>query len=462
VVFLGSVAQKAIGVVSLIVLAHVLGVRDLGAWTFAAAFTTFFTTVADLGIDGVATRELVARGDDERGVVLGSAMVAKTAAGILAVVVATAIAWAYSPSLRWPAVAAVAAILSTVPGTVSLLFAADVRPLVPTLVRTAGAVLATGAVIVAAAAGMGVTALVLIQTGIGYGTSFAVYLVVRRLVPVRLGVDRQVTRELVVAGLPLAAATVGIVVFMRVDQLLLGALSTRVELARYGVAVRVVDAFNVIPIALGAVALPALTSRRDGGAARLSAQGFRWLASAILPVAALGTVAGGPLLGEVFGHAYRSAGTTFALLLWAHYFAFSWVLARQVLLALGRTGKLAVLALAAAALNVVLNVALIPAHGAKGAALASLIAYGAPFAVSPFVPALREELSPAIAAAIRPAIAVLVLLPTLVLVRTIVGANFVLVAAFVVLAPLALALTGSLTRADIDRIRRATRPAPVT
>ena len=460
--FLGSVAQKAISVISLVVLAHVLGVRELGAWTFAAAFTTFFTTVADLGIDGVATRELVARDAEDRGLVLGSAMIAKTVAGVLSIVVATAIAWAYGPSLRWPAVAAVAAILSTVPGTLSLLFAADVRPLVPTLVRTAGTVIATGAVIAAAAGGMGVTGLVVIQTAIGYGTSFAVYVVVRRLIPVRLGFDRQVTRELVVAGLPLAAATIGIVVFMRVDQLLLGALSTRVELARYGVAVRVVDAFNVVPIALGAVALPALTSRRNGGAARLSSQGFRWLASAILPVAALGTVAGGPLLGEVFGHSYRSAGATLALLLWAHYFAFSWVLARQVLLASGRTGKLAVLALAAAALNIVLNIALVPAHGAEGAALASLIAYGAPFAVSPFVPALRAELSPAIAAAARPAVAVVVLLPALTLVRMVVGANLLIVPAFAVLAPLALALSGSLTRADVERIRRATRSAPVS
>lgn len=458
VVLTGNVAQKLVNVAFLVALTRTLSVDDMGAWVFAGAYVTFFTTVADLGIDGVATRELVARGEERRGVVLGSAMTAKLVAGLLALVVAGSVALGYDPALRGPALLGIIGILSTVPGTASLLLTAEIRPAAAIAVRFAGMVATAVVVVMAARRDAEVVQLVALQTAIGFVTSGMVYVVVRRRVPVRLGVDAAVVRELVVEGLPLAVATVGIAIFSRVDQLMLGAMSSAEELARYGVAVRVVDALNVLPTAVAAVALPALTSRRGSEAQhRLAERGYRWLAAAMLPIAALFSVVSADLVGTLFGARYRDAGPALAILMWAHYFAFAWVLTRQVLLASSRTGSLARLALGAAVANVALNGLLIRDHGARGAAVASLLAYGIPFVIAPAAGLLRHDLAPALAGAVRPAAASAAVLLVLLACRQLGAGTAVLLAVFMVLAPAALVASGSLDRHDLAAVRAAGR-----
>jgi O-antigen/teichoic acid export membrane protein len=224
------------------------------------------------------------------------------------------------------------------------------------------------------------------------------------------------------------------------------------EVARYGAAVRLVDGLNWLPVAVGTVLLPALSRLRADDperTRRLIRQGYRFLALGIFPAAALGTLAGGFILATLFGPSFRSAGGAFAVLLWAHFFAASWVLARQVLVAEDRGGYLSLLALIAGVVNVGLNFWLIPEYGALGAAWASLVAYASPFAAAAFLPVVRAAFLPAFNGAVRALAASCVILAGLYPLR---HQHLQLFVAFAVAMPVALVVSRATTVSELRQL----------
>jgi len=221
------------------------------------------------------------------------------------------------------------------------------------------------------------------------------------------------------------------------------------------VAVGAVDTFNVLAVAVVTVALPTLSHLVEvssGRSRRLAERGFRYLAAAILPIAAVGTVVAGPVLGFAFGETFSASGAPAAILLWAHWSAFAWLLARSVLIAGDRTGVLAGLAVAAAAVNVALNLVLIPDHGAEGAAVASLVAYATPLVVGLWVPASRPVFTAAVRAGVRPVAAALVVLAALYAMDRAGVPAIGVVAAAAVVAPVAVLATRALTIGEVREL----------
>lgn len=164
----------------------------------------------------------------------------------------------------------------------------------------------------------------------------------------------------------------------RVDVFLLAALGVSArDIGLYAAAVSVVSPLRLVPGALGTALLPQLAGARDEEAAEFTATvarqgtlGMVAIALALVPAGMIGI----PLL---FGGDYTDAVTPFL-----------WLLPGMAALALSRVlsryfaavhRQRALLAMRAAALvaNVGLNLLLIPHFGIVGAALASLVSYGA-------------------------------------------------------------------------------------
>ena len=104
---------------------------------------------------------------------------------------------------------------------------------------------------------------------------------------------------------------IGATIYRKADQLLLGAFGQVQDLAGYAAAVRLVDALNIIPVAVATLALPVLANlhRRPGAGAeradRFARDGFRFLAAVVLPLAALATAAGATIMRVTYGPAYQ-------------------------------------------------------------------------------------------------------------------------------------------------------------
>ena len=450
VVLIGTIVQKAANLGLVAVLARELGVDGFGVYLFALSYGLIFEILSDFGLDWVITRELNVCPPADRGRVVGSAIVAKTAAIAVTVVIALGVAFVYEDDLRAGALIASVGLLAGIPGTFGVALKARVDNLRPVLITTLSAVLGAATVLVAQRRGVGPVGLVTIQVGFRLASSAVALPLMRRRLAYHLSYDWAESRRLIRASAPLAVSIVAAVIFFRVDQLLLAGLSQLRDVGSYGASLRLVDGINVVPIAISTVFLPTLShlrGRDDNRSDRLAARGVKYLAAIILPLAALATVFGDAILRVAFGSEFQDSGEVLAVLLWAHFFGAVWLLGRPALVAHDRLGYLAVLSILGAAINVALNVTLIPSHGATGAAVASLVSYAVPYGVGAFFGAVRRPFVAPLGGAARPLAASAIVLAALWFVpedELVAG-----LAVFAVATPLALALTRTVSVSEI-------------
>ena len=423
----GDVAAKAVGITTLVVISRMITVQGFGTYSFAIAFGTSFAFFTDLGLDAATTRELVAAGPDDEGRILGSALLVKSILVIVVGIAAVGTLFLFGSSLRTAAGTAAVAMLASIPGTPALLLNARIRVVGATVIQFLGALATLAGTVAVLASSRSITALVAVASVVTVAAGVGLAVISRRIASAPLEVSSDLARLIVKAAAPIGAALIGVVVYRRADQLLLGAFGRLTDLGQYAAAVRLVDALNILPLGVATLALPVLTRAQSPAAdpvagpdpedVRLASTGFRLLAAVILPLAAVGTYEGGAVMSFVFGPPFRAAGSSLAVLLWAHYFGFTGTLIDQVLIARRRSRYMAAFTLAGAAINLVANLWVIPAYGKLGAAYTSLVAYAFPAVAGVIFVEVRDVFITCFRHSLRPLVAAGVLLLGLELLR---------------------------------------------
>ncbi len=231
-------------------------------------------------------------------------------------------------------------------------------------------------------AGIGVIALGGSLTAVGLvffsvrAADFAVFLAtVRRQLhrPLPIARPREAT---LLAALPFAVSNLMWSMYYQVDTALLSALSTPRDTGIYGALYRFVDLVQVLPRLLIVVAFPVMAVdwvQNRGRFHRLFASLRSVITCAALPV--LFVLAGwsGPIIQLAFGREYVEGARALSWIMLGNYFAFHSLLLVQASQAAGRERALAAGLTLTVALNVVLNVLLIPRFGFRGAALATAL-----------------------------------------------------------------------------------------
>jgi len=168
------------------------------------------------------------------------------------------------------------------------------------------------------------------------------------------------------------------IVYLRIDQVMLGELMGSEEVGIYSVAVRLAEVWMFIPMAIFWSVFPAIIESRSTSEPLMfeRLQKFYnlmvFLAYAVaLPVTFLADW----LVGTLFGEAYIRAGMMLILLSWANVFSSLDIARNSFLTSMNWTRLYFVTVLLGAVLNIALNYFLIPRFGGNGAAIASLLAY---------------------------------------------------------------------------------------
>jgi O-antigen/teichoic acid export membrane protein len=174
-------------------------------------------------------------------------------------------------------------------------------------------------------------------------------------------------------------AGAAVVLYMRIDQVMLRHLAGEEEAGIYAVAVRLSEAVYFVPAIVVTGLLPFWSAARQRGGRdyEQALQGIFDLQTALalgfaLPV----TFASGAIVTAVFGPDYAAAGPVLAVHVWAGIFVFQGTARSQAWVFEDWNRLTLVTTVAGAACNVLLNYLWIPRHGAMGAAAATLVAYG--------------------------------------------------------------------------------------
>jgi len=196
----------------------------------------------------------------------------------------------------------------------------------------------------------------------------------RRGYRLRPRLDSAVVRGILPRAAPMVAASILGLMIYNSDLVFLRFMEGTASVGYYAAAYTLVSFLSNIGIAYALSLLPTLTrlhGTRDQQQ-RLYHTAVAHVFAATLPVALGGTVLAGGIIALVFGGAYLDSGVALRVLVWAIPASVLRDIAIVALMAAGRERRILELTAGAAALNLVLNLLLIPRFSLTGAAVATV------------------------------------------------------------------------------------------
>jgi PST family polysaccharide transporter len=179
-------------------------------------------------------------------------------------------------------------------------------------------------------------------------------------------------------GWPLLLSGMAIMLYMRIDVVMLEASGGLGAVGIYGAATRLSEAWYFVPTAVAAAMAPSITAahQRDPSAYLASVRRLLCFLTAIALAAAVAlSLLSAPIVGALFGQEFASSAPVLAVHAWAGVFVALGVGQGTWNVCEGLTRLALVRTLGGAAMNIALNVLLIPRFGALGAAVATVVSY---------------------------------------------------------------------------------------
>jgi len=182
-------------------------------------------------------------------------------------------------------------------------------------------------------------------------------------------------KGVLVRAWPLVLGAVAIQVYMRIDQLMIKNMMGAREVGIYSAAVRIYEAWAVFVVVITVSLLPAIVKIKSMGQVyyHKKIEGLLrvvvWLSIFVSVVVCM---VSDSLIAIAFGGAYIESAEIVNIVIWTGIFSAIGSVSARYFIAEEMEQKFAFRTAVAALLNVILNLALIPVYGIKGAAVATL------------------------------------------------------------------------------------------
>jgi PST family polysaccharide transporter len=375
--------RLGLGVVVVVLVARYLGPARFGLLSFATAFAGLFAFLTTLGLDNIIIKELVSY-PQTAPQILGTGLVLR-ACGSLFTFIAVPLGM-FIIGERDPSTLS----LGMIYGSISLFRAFDVFDLhFQARVLSKYTVWASSSAFLVIATtkllliwrGAPIIAFAWVDFAGGALTATALAIVYRSTggQPLSWRFEAQRARRMLAAAWPLMLSSLAIVIYMKIDQVMLKRMLGADAAGLYSAATRISEVWYFIPLVVTSSVFPSIVQTRQSNMAlyyRRLNKLFSMMSMLALAIAIPMTILSRPLVVFLFGPQFADAGGILAVHIWAALFVFwgvaqePWNIAEGLQrLSLHRT-------IAGAIINVALNLLLIPRYAGMGAAIATVIAYG--------------------------------------------------------------------------------------
>jgi O-antigen/teichoic acid export membrane protein len=191
-----------------------------------------------------------------------------------------------------------------------------------------------------------------------------------------LRIKFSLARSLLKDSWPLVISGIMMMIYMRIDQVMLGEIAGVKSLGIYSAAVKLSEAWYAIPITIVASFAPSLLqakkSNEDLYYGKMQ-QLFNLMSLLSLILALLLTFLSKPIIIFLFGQDYADAAPVLSIHIWTSIFVFLGVASTQWFIAEGKFHLILERSMIGVFFNIILNLILIPDFGALGAAISILI-----------------------------------------------------------------------------------------
>jgi polysaccharide transporter, PST family len=379
--FIDQVARMGFGLVVGVWVARYLGPEQFGTFNYALAFVALIEVFATFGLDSIVIRNLV-RNPSSRDEVLGTACLLKMVGGFLTLGLAlTAISFfrPQDPLARWLVGILGARMVFQAFDVIDFWFRSQVQSKYAVWAKNTAyflVVLVKISLILLKAPLIAFAWAMVAETGLGAAGLVIAYRFQGGTMQKWLASFHQV-RELLRDSWPMIFSGFVVMVYARIDQVMLGQMADDKAVGVYSAAVRLSEIWYFVPVIIASSVFPSLVKSKELGQQEYlhRIQKYFDLNVLLAYVLAIPTsLLSSTIISFLYGDSYQGAENIFTILIWGSLFVFMGVARHQVLLTEGLLRFALVSTVLGAIANIILNIWLIPVYSGVGAAIATLVA----------------------------------------------------------------------------------------
>jgi len=382
--FAEKVLRMVVGLFVGVWVARYLGPEKFGLLSYAQSFVALFSAFATLGLDGIVVRELV-KNPEREGELLGTSFGLKLI-GALAVFIMLAIAIPFTSNDRYTNILVFIIASATIFqafNVVDMYFQAKVMGKFITFANTLSLLLSSIAKVVfilvqaplIAFAWMVVFESFVLAIGYVYFYVNNHSLSDKKHFTFKLHTAKSLLKD----SWPLILSGLVIMIYMRIDQVMIKEMLNAEAVGQYSAAVRISEAWYFVPVVISSSLFPAIINAKKQSEELYYARLQRlydlmvWIAISIaLPMTFLSDY----VVNLLYGEQYNQAGSVLMIHIWAGVFVGLGVAQGRFWITNNLQKQQFLITLSCSVINVILNFILIKPFGVYGAALATLISYG--------------------------------------------------------------------------------------
>jgi O-antigen/teichoic acid export membrane protein len=374
----GFVLVIGMSLASIPLLVRHLGVVDFGRYATVLSVVTIATGATEAGLTQIGVREFSLRSPAERDRLMRNLLgirVTLTAAAVLLATGFSALAGYGGTLVLGTFLAGIGALLLATQNTIAVPLNATLRlgwVTAAEVIKQFLTVIAIVGLVVAGAGLLPFLAATIPSTLIMLGLTV---LVVRGLMPLRPAFERSEWASIARDILPFAAATAISFAYFRLTMVLMSLISTATQTGYFAASFRVIETVVTIPYLLVSAAFPVLAraASDDLGRLRYALQKLSEVGLLVGLWISLAIFVGAPFVIDVIaGSKFKPAVDVLRIQSFAVTATFLAIAFQFGLLALRRHNALLIANGCALALSAAMAAILIPGHGAKGAAIATV------------------------------------------------------------------------------------------
>ena len=378
--FADRILRMGVGLFVGVWVARYLGVEQFGVFNYATAFVALFSTLSTLGLDAIVVRSIV-REPEKRLQILGTAFWLKLIGGIAALVLAVSsiIVLRHDDQLTISLVAILASVgIFQAFDTIDLWFQSQVQSKYTVIAKNTAFVIIS--LVKVALISIHAPLIAFAWTALGEVGLGALGLIisyrVRGYSPWLWPWSSPLAKTLLKESWPLILSGLTIMIYMRIDQIMLGQMIGDKAVGLYSAATRISEVWYFIPMAIASSVSPAIYAAKEVSEAlyyQRIEEFLRLLSWLSIVVAVPMSFLSGTIITALFGKSYEASASILAIHIWASLFVFMGVGTSSWFIAEGLTQFALRRTIMGAITNVFLNIFLIPTYGGVGAAIATVI-----------------------------------------------------------------------------------------
>ena len=380
--FADRILRMGVGLIVTAWIARYLQPQQFGLFNYATAFVSLFGVLATLGLEQIVVRDMV-RNSSCKDETLGTAFVLKLLGGVVTLGVTTGTIFLLRPDdqvTHWLVAITAAGTIFDAFNTIDFWFQLQVKSKYTVIAKNTAFILVTClriALLQMEAPLIAFAWALLAENALG-SVCLAIAYKVKGQSILAWRASLQRAKTLLKESWPLILSGLAIMVYLRIDQIMLGQLADDEAVGIYSAATRISELWYYIPIAIVTSVTPSIVEAKKISETlyyNKLQKLFNIMAVLAYLIALPMTFLSKYLVVLIFGQNYIASGSVLAIHIWAALFVFFgwskgiWIVSE------GLTMFSLVATTSGALMNILLNFFLLPIYRETGAAIATVISY---------------------------------------------------------------------------------------